>query len=135
MTSGDGRPSLVAVIGKYFRSGICGLGVFWLLSAAPVHAGGVTVITHGFNGNVDDWVIPMAERMIDYPGFPGNEASCYRLVITNSNGPATAVWEGGVKPDFSDSGEIFIKLDWSSEAGQATCPVEQSSIQLAIANV
>lgn len=105
------------VIGRKFRIRACGLSACWLLSVGNLMAGGVTVITHGFNGNVTDWVIPMAERMIDYPGFPGSEASCYVLEVTNRNGPATAVWAGGVKPNLSDSGEIFIKLDWSDIAG------------------
>ena len=47
-------------------------------------AGGVTIITHGFNSNVTDWIIPMAGKMISYPGFPGATYSCYEISITRN---------------------------------------------------
>ena len=82
-----------------------------------LRAAGVTIITHGFNGNVTDWVIPMAERMTAYPSFPGTTSSCYQISITrNGSGQfiATATLVGGAPPLLTDSGEILIKLDWSS---------------------
>ena len=54
--------------------------------AQSARGGGVTVITHGFNGNVTDWIIPMAERAVDYPGYDGSDFSCYQLEITSGGG-------------------------------------------------
>ncbi len=84
-----------------------------------VPAAGVTLVTHGFNSDVDGWVIPMADRIPGHPGFKGTQFSCYRIDITESGGQltATATLLGGPHGDLADSGEIFIKLDWSSEAG------------------
>ena len=88
-----------------------------LCSASSLFAGGVTLITHGFNSNVTDWIIPMAEKIPDYPQFPGSNFSCYILSITrNGSGQyvSTATFKGGVAPFLSDSGEIVVKLDWST---------------------
>lgn len=112
---------------------VAALAFLGLEAEAPLHAGGVTVITHGFNGNVDDWVLPMAARMIDHPGFPGTSASCYILKVVNQSGPATVQWVGGVTPDLTDSGEIFIKLDWSAEAGLFGGSSSGQVAQLAVA--
>ncbi len=82
-------------------------------------AGGVTVITHGFSGNVTDWIIPMAEAVPRYPLFPGASYSCYQISITrNGSGQyiATASFLGGTQPTATDSGEILVKLDWSTLA-------------------
>jgi hypothetical protein len=90
-----------------------------LLFARAAGAAGVTVITHGYNGNVTDWVIPMAEAMTGYAAFPGATSACYRISITeNGSGQmvASATFLGGVAPATSDSGEILIKLDWSTIA-------------------
>ncbi len=92
----------------------CLLGFF---SNARAHAGGVTLITHGFNSNVTDWIIPMAGKVGSYPGFPGTSYSCYEISLTrNGSGQyvTTATLIGGVAPLLSDSGEIVIKLDWST---------------------
>lgn len=82
-----------------------------------IHGGGVTLITHGFNGNVTDWIIPMAQRIPLYGTFPGTNYSCYEISITqNGQGQFVASQSllAGVAPTNSDSGEIIIKLDWSS---------------------
>lgn len=106
----------------------------WLLAATlligsasftvPVaRAGGVTIITHGFNGNVTDWIIPMANKIPGYGAFPGSNYSCYQITVTKSGSfSAAQTFLGGVAPTASDSGEILIKLDWSAVAGafQAT---------------
>ncbi len=91
------------------------------LSMAPAAiSAGVTVITHGFNGNVTDWIIPLAEAIPGFAAFPGTTFSCYEIEISeNGSGQtvATATFLGGVAPTASDSGEILVKLDWSSLAG------------------
>ena len=80
-------------------------------------AGGVTLITHGFNSSTDGWIIGMASQIPLYPGFPGTNFSCYEIAITqNGQGQyiATPTLLLGSPPSTTDSGEIIIKLDWSS---------------------
>jgi hypothetical protein len=97
-------------------------------------AAGVTVITHGFNSNVTDWIIPMAGKIGSYPGFPGTSYSCYQISVTrNGTGlyVTTATLIGGVAPPLTDSGEIVIKLDWStlsSLGGPSTTTVAQATV-------
>lgn len=80
-------------------------------------AGGVTVITHGFNSNVESWIIPMAVDMENHPGVPGAQTGCYRLKVSSTSSPATMTRLAGTAPTISDSGEVFIKLDWSDVDG------------------
>src|ERR1043166_3458029 len=78
---------------------------------------GVTLVTHGFNGNVTDWVIPMVNALATNLHLPGTNSTCYEVSFTtNAQGAfiAVAARIGGVAPTASDSGEIFIKLDWSA---------------------
>lgn len=99
-----------------------------LLAAAALQvphasAGGVTVITHGFNSDITSWILPMASRFPGHPGFPATDLTCYEIEITASGGgfAATAIRLDGPAPDASDSGEIVVKLDWSSiDTGQAS---------------
>ncbi len=67
--------------------------VLALCSTTSVTAGGVTIITHGFNSNVTDWIIPMAGKIPGYPGFPGATYSCYEISITR-NGSGLYVYRG-----------------------------------------
>lgn len=93
------------------------------LPASQAAAGGVTVITHGFNSDITSWILPMASRFPGHPGFPGADLTCYEIEITASGGgfAATATRLHGPAPDASDSGEIVVKLDWSSiDTGQAS---------------
>jgi len=92
-------------------------------STGSVAAAGVTIITHGFNSNVTDWIIPMAGKIGGYPGFPGTTYSCYEISITrNGSGQyvATATFLAGTAPLLTDSGEIVVKLDWSTLSGGGT---------------
>jgi len=79
-----------------------------------MRAAGLTLITHGLNGNVDDWVIAMADRMTDYSRFPGRSFACYEIYFTLSNSIYVPAWRrlGGDAPPSTDSAEIFVKLDW-----------------------
>src|SRR2546421_10657511 len=115
--------------------GALALAVF---STRSVTAGGLTIITHGFNSNVTDWIIPMAGRMGQYPEFPGTTYSCYEISITrNGSGQymAVATFLSGTAPLLTDSGEIVVKLDWStlSSGGTSTTTVAQTAVEAMLA--
>src|SRR5438093_4519756 len=90
------------------------LNVASLMTGSQCLAAGVTLITHGLNGNVDDWVISMADRMTSYPRFSGGRYTCYELYFALSGPDYILSWKrlGGDAPPDTGSGEIFIKLDW-----------------------
>lgn len=93
-------------------------GLFSIVSPAAC-AAGVTVITHGFNSDVTSWIMPMAGAMTRYNDFPGTNSTCYTISITQSNSQyvASETFIAGTNPIASDSGEIFVKLDWSTLSG------------------
>ncbi|HMJ05517.1 MAG TPA: hypothetical protein VK474_04610, partial [Chthoniobacterales bacterium] len=105
-----------------------------LCATASVRGAGVTIITHGFNGNVTDWIIPMAQQPPGYPSFPGSTFSCYEIAITrNGSGQyvAAATFLAGTAPTLTDSGEILIKLDWStlsSLGGPSTTTIANTAV-------
>ncbi|MGB6223290.1 hypothetical protein [Haloferula sp.] len=87
-----------------------------LSTVSALKAGGVTVITHGFNSDVDGWILPMAQRFSGRSDFPGSDLTCYIIEIGGSDGAYTTTVNrvDGPPPDQSDTGEIVVKLDWSS---------------------
>jgi hypothetical protein len=97
--------------------GLCVL--FFIGSPCPSSRAGVTIITHGYAGNVDGWVTGMADRIAQYYRFPGTNFTIYKISVTRSGGSyifATTRTNGG-PPPAADSGEIIIKLDWRTLAG------------------
>jgi hypothetical protein len=90
----------------------------WLGSAARA-AAGVTIITHGLNGNVTGWVTGMATNVPAHPGFHGTNFSCYNMTFVPAGGGGftlSATRTAGGAPTNSQSGEVIIKLDWSGLA-------------------
>ena len=80
---------------------------------------GVTIITHGLNGEVDHWVTGMATNIPAYARFPGTNSSGYTMAFVPAGGGGFilgAARTSGVTATNSDSGEIIIKLDWSDLA-------------------
>ncbi len=77
-------------------------------------AGGVTLITHGLNGNVDGWVTGMATNVPRYARFPGTNFACYQMSFSNFNSAyyLTAARVAGNAPANLDTGELVVKLDW-----------------------
>lgn len=84
---------------------------------------GVTLVTHGFNGNVTDWVIPMCNKIAQYHSIPGTNVSIYQISVTQPSPGVYSVSQtflDGVSATVSDSGEILLALDWSSLSSGGT---------------
>ncbi len=112
-----------------FLIGFLGLSLFAFWNGSPsCRAAGVTVITHGLDGDVDGWIIPMAQRIL------GADAVCYQITVTqDSQGFYVSQTRlGGVNLTNSISGEIIIKLDWSQPAnsffGPTTTPIANADV-------
>jgi hypothetical protein len=97
---------------------------------------GVTLITHGFSGNVTDWIIPMAQKIPEYYRFPGTNSTCYEIYFVQDgqgNYVPTQSRIGGVAPSNAESGEIIVKLDWSQLAGSVFGGAAYSTTDVAAA--
>src|SRR3954462_14326380 len=83
-----------------------------LMAADSVRAGGLTIITHGLNSNIDDWVISMAQKIPNYPKYQGTNFSCYELYFVTAGTGYALTWRRLAGTTAADSGEIVVKLDW-----------------------
>ncbi len=102
-------------------------------------AGGVTLITHGFNSDVASWIIPMQGRVTQYGALSPTNTACYEITITqNGQGQyvAAATFLSGTNPLAASSGEILIKLNWSTLSGlngPATTTIATAAAQALLA--
>src|SRR5580765_6521921 len=95
-----------------------------------LYAGGVTVITHGFNSDVNSWITAMANDVPDYDCFPGTNYTIYRVTLTTDGTSYFYQWSrtNGAPPALTDSGEIIVKLDWSQMAGGGQFDITTSNV-------
>lgn len=102
------------------RSLVAGIGLAILrLGSTPHATAGVTLITHGLNGDVNGWVTGMATNIPAYPGFRGTKFSGYNMTFVPAGGGGftlNATRTAGDAPTNSQSGEVIVKLDWSDLA-------------------
>jgi hypothetical protein len=90
-----------------------------LLSTLLLAGGaGVTVITHGLNGNADGWVTGMAQQITNYPTVTGSGFSIYKIYLNYNGTNYVPLWNriGGISPTNTASGEIIVAFDWSQLA-------------------
>ena len=61
------------------------VAILWvsLISSPRAHGAGVTLITHGFSGNADGWVLGMAGKIRGYPRFPGTNVINYEVSVSS----------------------------------------------------
>jgi len=97
-------------------AGLLSTALLWtaVLSSRPCAAGGVTIITHGLNGDVDGWITGMATNIPNYHRFAGTNFTSYEMFFYYSGGSyyLTSARVGGSQPFEPETGEIIIKLDW-----------------------
>jgi hypothetical protein len=97
-----------------------------VLTSESTKAAGVTIITHGFDGDVMGWITAMAEEIPAYYHYRYPELSTnftvYTLVLTYTNGLYYYATTKNTtnSPSSTDTGEIIVKLDWSQMAGTIT---------------
>ncbi|NQU22401.1 MAG: hypothetical protein HQ567_14070 [Candidatus Nealsonbacteria bacterium] len=100
---------------------------------------GVTLITHGFNSSVDDWVTAMADAIggrpdldVDQPRYvvevtdPGHDGGPLSVVNTSRSGPLPT----GPETEWP---EIVVLLDWSDVAGTLFGSDQRSTADVAAA--
>jgi hypothetical protein len=96
------------------------LALAGMMVPVRARAGGVTLIAHGFEleSSFPTWVAAMADAIPTHPNFAGANFSTYRIVLTYSDAYYFTISRvNGSAPAATDSGEIFIELDWSALSG------------------
>jgi hypothetical protein len=122
--------------GAAFKKFVRGAFLLLALMILPRASGaGVTIITHGYDGDVTGWITAMANVIPGYyqRRYPGSETnfSEYTMTVTyNSGSYFCTVTNDGSPPASTQSGEVIIKLDWSNMAG-GTAPYDITTSNVA----
>jgi Ca2+-binding RTX toxin-like protein len=92
---------------------------------------GVTLLAHGFEGSIDDWVASTAAGIVDRLGG-ASAASVYTMTVDDTTG-ALAVTGFDADPGFGDyrstsSAEAIIRLNWNAVSGQAYTTTEVAEV-------
>ena len=78
---------------------------------------GVTLITHGYQGNITGWVATAANDVADRAGG-SDYASIYTMTVAASSGKlaVTSFGADNGQKDYRQTlgGEMVLKLDWST---------------------
>lgn len=100
-----------------------------------IKAAGVTIITHGYAGDVNGWITGMASQITNYPGFPGTNSTTYTITLTTDGTSIYYQWSRVAGPMLTNtySGEVIVKLDWSQMAGGLSAPYDISTYDVAAA--
>jgi len=104
---------------KKNRHSILWAALLLLQSISLTFGAGVTMITHGLDGNADGWVTGMANQIPAHTAFPGSSYTSYKLYFISVGGGSYQItWTrlAGSQPALTDSGEIIVALDWSQLA-------------------
>ncbi len=91
------------------------VGILGFALAGPAQAGGITIVTHGFNADMV-WVNAMADAVANRIGTPGVNVTRVNLVVTQgSSSLVVTMAPGSVAPDATFStGEFVVGLDWTA---------------------
>src|SRR5262245_50938469 len=76
---------------------------------------GVTILTHGHQGNITGWIDEAADAIQNRLG--GTSAASQYVMKVENGGVSSFTLEDGNKPlDQTSRGEAIVKLDWSDIA-------------------
>lgn len=81
---------------------------------------GLTIITHGFNDNINGWVTAMGDAVAAQANAQGGEAA--RIIITASQSfyGAIVIQEASPYVPADYNGQVIIEFDWSSISAAPT---------------
>jgi len=115
------KTAIGSILTKILILMACAVGP--VLTQCTTKAVGVTIITHGYDGDTTGWITAMVDQIpiyfqSRYPGL-GTNFTIYTVKLTTDGSNYYYQWQrdSGSSPTNTDTGEIIVKLDWSQMAG------------------